>query len=213
MTSYSQARRNLINAVLVVMDATKTVAYFQRALNRAVLDFYRDDITAFDFVDTMIRLIEDQFRRAWNEGARAVGYDPEDMTFDDQFTLLSRIEREKEYILDFAGAIENARLNEQPVGPLQARVPMWANRYNEVVSYSQTYFGKLERFEWVLGPTEHCDSCLTLAGTVATGQQWVDARATGIYPQSNQLQCGGYNCQCELRKTDKPLTSGNIPSI
>lgn len=213
MTFYLQARRNLINAVLLVMDVTKTVAYFQRVLNRAVLDFYRDTITAGDFIDTMIRLIEDQFRRAWNEGARAVGYDPNDMTFEDDFELLKRVEREKEYILGFAGDIENARLNGTPVGPLQARVPMWANRYNEIVSYSQTYFAKLERFEWVLGPTEHCDSCLTLAGTVATGQQWLDARGAGIYPQSRQLQCGGYRCQCELRQTSKPLTAGDIPVI
>lgn len=211
--NYLQARNNLINAVRLVTEAMKTRAYYQRVLNRAVLNFYRGDIDAFSFIDTMIRLVDDQFRRAWNEGARDVGYDPEDMTQDDLFVLLERQEQEKEYILNFASGIENAREKELSIKPFQNRAAMWANRYNEIRDWAKSYFGGLTRLIWVLGPTEHCDSCQSLSGTVATANQWEDARSLGIYPKSNRLQCGGYNCQCSLQVTGAPLTPGNIPTI
>ena len=210
MTSYLQARLNLIAAVRTVTEALKTEAHFRRVLNRAVLEFYKD--ADYDIVGVMIRLIDDQFRRAWNEGARDVGYGPEDMTQDDLFILLERQEQEKEFILDFAGGIEKARLEDKSVKPFQSRVNMWAGRYNEVKDMARIHFGKKKRFIWTLGPTEHCESCLTLANTVATGEQWEEARERGVYPKSNKLQCGGYNCQCSLEQTTKPLT-GNIPAI
>lgn len=211
--NYSQARSNLINAVRIVTEAMKTRAFYQRTLNRAVLRFYRDEISAFDFVETMIRLVDDQFRRAWNEGARDVGYDPEDMTQDDLYVLLERQEQEKDYILNFAGGIENARINEQSIKPFQNRATMWANRYDEIRDYARSYFGGLTRLVWVMGQTEHCDSCQALSGTVATAQQWDEARSLGIYPKSKRLQCGGYNCQCSLQVTSAPLTPGDIPVI
>jgi hypothetical protein len=210
--SQQQARLNVISAVKLIEGATKTVGYFRRVLNKAVLDFYRDDITAFEFIDIMTRLIEDQYRRAWNQGARDVGFNPKDMTDDDILTIMERIDREKEYILDFAGGIENARLTGGSVGPYQSRVDMWANRYNEIRDWARIYFADMKRFVWVLGPTEHCDSCKALAGTVATGLQWRFARAEGIYPKSRRLQCGGFRCQCSLNPT-KRKPSGGIPPI
>ena len=210
--TYLQARNNLQSALRLVEAATKTQAYYQRVLNRAVLLFYRGEISAGEFIDIMLRLIDDQFRRAWNEGARDVGFDPRMMTQDDLFVLLERTEAEKEFILDFAGGIENARLEEKSVAPWQGRVSMWANRYNEVRDLARIHFGGKNRLEWVMGPTEHCNSCRSLSGTVATAEQWNEARNSGIYPKSNRLECGGYNCQCALQPTTKPLT-GAIPGI
>src|SRR3990167_7441782 len=45
----------------------KTVQYYERALRGAVLGLYRGEIDGIEFVGEMIRLIEEQFRRAWNE--------------------------------------------------------------------------------------------------------------------------------------------------
>lgn len=210
--TYLQARTNLQSAVMLVSAAVKTQAYYQRVLNRAVLQFHRDDLSAGGFIDTMLRLIDEQFRRAWNAGAREVGYTPADMTQDDLFVLLERTEQEKEYILDFAGGIEKARLEGGSVKPFQSRVQMWTNRYNEIVDLARMHFGGKTRLEWQLGPTEHCTSCLSLSGVVATAEQWNAARSVGIYPQSRKLECGGYNCKCSLQPTKKPL-AGAIPAI
>lgn len=53
---------------------------------------------------------------------------------------------------------------------------------------------------WRRGPTEDpCGDCLALDGVVLTVSEW---RATGIRPQSPQLQCTGRRCLCGLYDTD-----------
>jgi hypothetical protein len=224
----SAARANLLHAVRAVTAlfkaahdyerglgaveaALRTVNYYERTLNRAVLGFYRGDIEAGAFIDRMLSLIEDQFRRAWNEGARDVGYSPQQMTDDDLLVLLERTEQEKEYILDFAAGIEKARFEGGDVRPFQDRVGMWAGRYNEVRDMARAHFGGKTRLAWTLGLSEHCESCLRLDGVVATAEDWAAARARGIYPRSRSLACGGYRCQCSLEPTTAPLTPGGIP--
>lgn len=183
--------------------ALKTVAYYERALNRAVLDFYRDDIDAGEFIDEMVRLIEGQFERAWNEGSREAGIDPQTHSEDDDAELQQRIDKELDFVLDYAEAIEKARIEGAPVGPLQDRVTLWANRYNEVVNEAKIYFGKQLRFEWVYGDTDHCDTCIELNGIVATGETWEES---DWQPQGSNLDCGGWRCQCTLQPTKKPVT-------
>lgn len=189
-------------------DALKTEAYYNQALNRAVLEFYRGDIDASEFIDEMIRLIEGQFTRAWNEGSRAVGVDPKDHTPDDDAVLQEHIDKEMEYILDYAEAIEKAKINGDPVGPLQARVSLWANRYNEIVNEAKIHFGaERVRLKWELGATEqHCATCYALDGIVANAEDW---DASGFHPQgapNEMLECGGWRCDCRLEPTKEPLT-------
>ena len=50
-------------------------------------------------------------------------------------------------------------------------------------------------FMWVVGPTESCTDCKENNGQVKTMREWM---ATGKMPQSNALECKGYNCQCTL---------------
>lgn len=205
-------------SAVLVLDKTdwgftgKTVAYYERALNAAVLDLYRGG-DAGDFIDKAIYLIEEQFGRAWREGARDVGFDPAKISEGELEFLQSRMDREKEYILDFAQAIENAREAGDPVKPLQERVPLWANRYEEVRDTARAHYGIQTgaRLVWRVGPTEHCDTCLALDGVVATADDWEEARGRGIYPKSPDLDCHGYNCQCSLDPTDDPADEGGIP--
>lgn len=189
-------------------EALKTEAYYNRALNQAVLDFYRGDIDAGDFIDEMIRLIEGQFGRAWNEGSRDVGVDPKEHTPEDDAALQERIDQETEHILDYAEAIEKAKIEGTPVGPLQARVSLWANRYNEIVNEARIHFGaERVRLKWELGATEqHCATCAELNGIVANAEDW---EASGFHPQSapnDALECGGWQCDCSLEPTKEPLT-------
>lgn len=189
-------------------EALKTEAYYNRALNQAVLDFYRGDIDAGEFIDEMIRLIEGQFERAWNEGSRDVGVDPKDHTADDDAILQDHINKETDYVLDYAEAIEKARIDGTPVAPLQARVSLWANRYNEIVAAARMHFGaERVRLKWELGATEqHCETCQALDGIVANAEAW---EASGFHPQgapNDALECGGWRCDCRLEPTTEPLT-------
>jgi hypothetical protein len=56
--------------------------------------------------------------------------------------------------------------------------------------------------EWQLGATEkHCTDCAFLNGQIKRASEW---RAAGIKPQSPDLECGGWNCDCRLVVVDKP---------
>lgn len=203
------------------IEKIKTQAYYQTSMETAVREFYRGDIDAGDFIDEMIRLIEGQLRRAWNEGMRKNELDPsKDMTDEWEGILQDAIDSELDHVLDFAQAIEDAKNPENPddfdptgFRDFYHRVALWANRYNEIVSLALITTKPEERYVWILGPTEHCWTCATLAGTVAKGSDW---KASGIRPQNppnKRLECGGWNCQCSLQKTKAPLTPGGIPPV
>ena len=204
-----QARANLLAAVRLVTAALKTEAFYSRALRAAVRELYRGG-DAGDFIDKLAGLVEEQFRRAWNEGARDAGFTGE-MTDDDLLPLIDRMAAEQEFIFAYADAIEQAGKDGSPIAPLYERADMWAARYNEIRDWARVHFGKRDMYKWVVGPTEHCDTCQSLNGTVASGEAWEAARARGIYPQSREgLDCGGWRCQCELQPTKDPPT-GAIP--
>lgn len=203
-----QARDNLLAAVRLVTAALKTEAFYSRALRNAVRDLYRGG-DAGAFIDRLSTLVEDQFRRAWNEGARDAGFTGE-MTDDDLLPLIDRMAAEQEYMYAYADAIEQAGKDGSPIAPLYERADMWAARYKEIRDWARVHFGGKKRYRWVVGPTEHCEDCARLSGTVATGEAWEEARARGIYPQARDLECGGWRCQCSLQPTDEPPT-GEIP--
>jgi hypothetical protein len=201
------------DAQIQLERAMKTEAYYRRALNRDVLDFYRGDIESGEFIDDMVMLISEQLTRAWNEGMRENGLDPKkDMTDEWQGILDGLIADEEDHVLDYAQAIEDARNNGTPIDPLKARVELWVNRYPEVVSFSKITTAPKDRFVWRLGATEqHCDTCARLNGTVATGADWI---ASGFHPQdppNDLLECGGWRCDCKLEYTEEPTTEGGIP--
>lgn len=195
------------------VDALKTVDYYQRALSRDVLDFYRADMEAGEFIEDMIRLIEGQFERAWNEGMRNVGLDPaKDQKPEWDEVLQGEISAELDHVLDFAQAIEDARMTGQSVAPLQARVDLWVNRYNEIVNLAMRTCEPQMNFVWRLGATEeHCSTCAALDGVIASGEDW---DKSGFHPQgapNEKLECGGWRCDCSLEPTDEKATEGGIP--
>ena len=97
------------------------------------------------------------------------------------------------------------KINGDPVGPLQARVELWAARYGEIVTMAKVHFGAgIIRLKWELGTTEvHCETCKELAGIVANAEDW---EASGFHPRCDLLECGGFNCDCSLKSTKEPVT-------
>ncbi len=92
-----------------------------------------------------------------------------------------------------------------------SRLPMWVNRYTEVVNTAKIMAGGDKKLKWVLGPTEeHCSSCSKLAGQVRRASVWL---ASGIQPQSRALSCQGYNCLCTLSPTSDASSRGRMPSL
>lgn len=212
-------RDHLLRTLRLVVDgledigipAIKTVAYYQRVLSRDVRDLYNGEMEMGAFVDDMLRLIEEQFRRAWNEGMRDNDLDPaKDMTDEWEAILQDAMSSELDFVEPFADAIREAAAAGNPIQPLLDRVTMWTNRYNEMVSLARITTRPDDRYKWVYGDTEHCTTCLTLNGIVATGKEWAECP---YQPQGENLECRGFHCQCKLEYTEEPLTEGGIPSL
>lgn len=196
------------------IQAVKTQAYFQRALWDYTRKFHSGTMDVSTFLDKFIVLVEDQARRAWNEGMRNVGLDPAQITINQRAHLQEIINREFNHVLDYASAIEDLKKEGKPVDQLRARCDLWANRYPNIVNEAMAYCAPHDRYRWQYGDTvQHCSTCAAMNGIVATGVQW---RASGILPQSPpnpRLECGGWRCRCQLVPTTDPLTETGIPAV
>jgi len=54
-------------------------------------------------------------------------------------------------------------------------------------------------FKWVLGPTEHCNTCFSSSQEGVKSQSfWANLARLDITPQGGGLDCKGFRCQCEL---------------
>ena len=200
--------RTDVKAVMDIIHAlnVKTYGYMLNHVDKLARDLYSWSITRDQFVDSMADLIEQQLRRAWNEGMRNNEFDPQtDMTDELEQIFQELVTDQFNYIEGYADAIVQGAKNESGVDQFRARATLWANRYNEMVDISQrTTANNGDKYEWVLGATEqHCDTCYRLNGIVAFASEW---ESLGVHPQgapNDLLECGGWRCDCSLNLTDK----------
>jgi len=147
----------------------------------------------------------DKKRKPPKKVSPKMGWDGEQVRFVEPLPE----EEKKEFVL--TKQTNGKQEVDRRLGTAQARIPMWTNRYREVMNTAKTMAGADKKLIWVLGPTEEsCPSCLKLAGKVKRGSVWM---ASGIQPQSPALACGGFFCQCSLQPTDLPASPGRLPSI
>lgn len=52
-------------------------------------------------------------------------------------------------------------------------------------------------YEWAVGATEHCTTCIGFNGQRHRLRAW---ERNGLMPQSDGLECKGFNCKCTLNK-------------
>ncbi len=93
------------------------------------------------------------------------------------------------------------------VEALGSRLSLWVMSGLALANIGNARGHPEQRFRWDLGATfEHCSDCLRLDGQVHTGAEWT---ASGWLPQTRRLECGGWNCDCVLRRT-RERTRGNF---
>jgi len=86
------------------------------------------------------------------------------------------------------------------------RLILWAITIGGIYHMGQEFasdrFGEERNYEWFYDNRKrHCGTCLGLNGVVLSVSEW---RIIGYRPQDSGLDCGGHECGCERKETDKP---------
>ena len=192
-------------------------ANYRRVLRAAVRGLWGGVIDYYGFYEVMFVAIDNAFYRAWYEGAAECGIKPEELTPDEQQELQQAIATERGFIGRFADTIEkNSKAEGGKLTPLLNRVDRWVIRYNDIRNRAKMMACGDQKLEWVLGISEHCDSCLKLAGKIKRASYWQENDVRPQHP--TKLLCmigaGGVSvCQCALVPTDRHLSPGPLPSL
>jgi hypothetical protein len=167
------------------------------------------------FIDTLANLISGQLADAYMRAWADEGHFSELPDYLVQ-SLNEMILDQYGYVDQFYRDIVDARVDGTSIEPLLVRARMWANRYNEAYHTATNIMVEQNggRLMWRLGKTEaHCVTCGALNGIVAYAKEWNEL---GVHPQGGPnalLICGGWQCDCTLKPTDKrrsPKAYGTI---
>jgi len=195
-------------ALIERLNDLKTLAQYDRQLHQYARDYFTGKADDTEFLDKMISAIGEQINRAWNEGMRSNGLDPlADKTDEMRSRIDELIRNEQDHVTGLADMINQTRERGGDITPINARVDMWARRYTDVVNQAklETAEGK-QLLEWIYGDTEHCETCAALNGTVQTADEWAKGKYHPQQPPNEDLDCGGWRCKCQLKKTKKKKT-------
>ncbi len=181
--------------------AYKTFDYMLRQIEGLVNGVYSGNIGG-QFIDTMANLISGQLTQAYRQAFEDEGYTDEFLPVYLTASLEEMIIGQYDYVDQYYRDIVDARVDGTPVAPLLSRAQMWANQwntaYNEAIRLITLENGG--NLIWQTGEAEHCTTCLALDGIVASAVEWEES---GWKPQSEDLECHGFNCKCSLSPTSQ----------
>lgn len=212
MNSRAALRELVISVIKSGVVERKTLEQYTRQLRQYARDYYTEKIDDTAFLDKMIGSIEGQINRAWNEGMRSNGLDPErDKDADMRDKIAEIVRGEQDHITNLSDLINSQREKDAGMDAINARVELWARRYTDVVNQAKLATGEDNQLlEWVYGDTQHCDTCAALNGAVLTAKEWLESDYHPQQPPNEALECGGWKCKCKLQKTKKKRTG--LPS-
>lgn len=194
----------------------KTIAGYRATLRANVRALWNGTWDVFDFTNAMTNSVINGLNAAFNEGLASVGATGVDVSPQERRALRNVIDNELLQVDGFGDAIEaGSKANGGKLGDHFARLELWLRRYPQCFQMGALAGGRVEdMYIWTLGRTEqHCQSCATLHGTVASKADWQVAGLRPKHPPNPRLQCGGWRCDCTLSKTDQPATKGGIPRV
>jgi hypothetical protein len=189
------------------------IVSFRRNLRSAIRGLWSGAITKRQALSTFRSAIERAIDQAWLEGAAECGIQEDDLTTEELTKRDEFIFEQGDFAEGFIDVIaDNSKANGGQLTPLLQRGEMWVNQYSSASQQSEALACANEKREWVIGRTEHCRTCLALNGQVRRMSTWANTVLPRNAP-NEKLECGGYRCQCILRKTNKPITRGRLPRV
>lgn len=163
------------------------------------------DISQAAFLDEAGILVAQQVMLAFLEGS---GKTINQLTDSDRAIIQQQTDEQLDYLPEYYNAVLGFADNDEPDVNIANRAALWGATILGIYALGLLYSDDDEQhIAWALGPTDHCGDCLRLSTIVATREQW---RNSEWRPQSRNLECGGYRCQCRLIETDEPI-QGSFP--
>jgi hypothetical protein len=158
----------------------------------AISDASTGEISKAAFAIRMRAALSKYGKAAYLDGLEDGGVEATTLEGDDSDSFAGILAAQSAYVTDARAGITDFS------GDAEARAMLWGNKslqlfYDAGLMSSD----KNGMYEWVYGDTEHCDDCRRLNGQKHRLKEWGD----NIMPKSSSLECHGYNCQCELKKT------------
>lgn len=196
------------------LKTVKSLGDYRRSLRSLARGYWKGDLGAFDFVDGMTSAVTRHFDQAWDEGAAKYGVEADELTDAEKIRLTLETNTEISYIIGFADFIKaNSKTEGGLLRPIFDRVELWVNNYLRIVSLAGAIAAADAKSIWVYGDTvEHCADCSMYAGRVYRNSVWLKfLEPYDAMPHGRGLECKGYNCDCGLKKTSEPVSSGRPP--
>lgn len=171
---------------------------FEQAIGSTINSAVAGDLTRVR-AGIIVRTELDKFgRRAMLDGLSDGGVDAATLTGDDLATFNTWKVDQSAYVAGLMDAIFKEGVQYTGDG----RAQLWSRKSLDVI-YQKGLLSADSNglYEWRLGATEqHCATCLRMNGVIKRLKQWHE---DGILPQSSDLECGGFNCDCGLKRRRK----------
>lgn len=178
---------------------------YRDSIRSAVRGLYRGVLTKPQFKNAMTSAIRRGVIQAWNEGAKDCDIAPDELSDDEVKAQVNFIDEQVGFVGDFADSIKDA----EHLDPMLGRAELWANRYNDARNQAKGMACSDRKLVWNIGPSEkHCRDCSKYDGRVYRGKTWGEIR-----PQSSNLACHGFRCQCQLNSTSGRANKGKPPRM
>lgn len=156
-----------------------------------------DEVTRRRFGFVLRGHLQQLGRQAFRDGLAAGGVQDE-MSDEDRAKVALWLKEQSAFVTKFANELYSKGLPESMV---VIRAQIWANKSLETMYQAGIASADANgMYMWQLGNTEeHCKTCLACAGQVHRMKTW---QRTGLMPKAGTLECGGWQCDCSLSRTD-----------
>jgi hypothetical protein len=173
-------------------------------LSNLVYDIFNGNSDPIDFRRAHKALLREVAPSMYLEGLNEGGIKEADIDEDDQAAMDETVNdwlgAQLSFVNDFAKAIGDAKKDKTQRPAILDRVAQWVDSLRTLGDLGRAYATRNEKGRWVLGDTEHCDTCLRLSKMAPKRLSWFTDR--GYIPRENgseTLDCHGFNCQCEIQ--------------
>lgn len=157
------------------------------------------DYNRSQFERQLYRLIRRYGERAYRDGLLDGGVEleaSEPLDREDMAAVNALLSEQTGYVSGIGDVLYNSDVSDDIT---VNKPPMWWNK--SIIPFYQAGLASADAnglYEWILGDTEeHCETCKAMAGQTHRMREYVER---DVLPQGSSLECGGYKCDCKLKK-------------